>query len=231
MTETSDLQSALDEKTAQFKKLKRRQERNQRAAHAKGLLLGICSMLRPGDVVLDCGANVGDVTQPLAATGAHVHAFEPDPYAFEKLCENTKDLPNVTRYNAAVGVESGTANLMRASNFSQNPKGGSVKSTLISGGRKIDEADGIEVEVISMPDFINDLHAKSGEIAFLKMDIEGAELDLLEAMRDQGLFDKVTLTVAETHEKKFANLRPRFEKLREDIGATYPKTRVNLDWI
>ena len=41
------------------------------------------------DVVFDCGANVGDVTAPLAATGATVHAFEPDPFAFGQLSRRT----------------------------------------------------------------------------------------------------------------------------------------------
>jgi hypothetical protein len=51
----------------------RRDGRNLRHAHARGLLQGILSMLREGDVVNDCGANVGDVTAPLAATGATDH--------------------------------------------------------------------------------------------------------------------------------------------------------------
>ena len=63
------------------------------------------------------------------------------------------------------------------------------------------------------------------------MDIEGAELDLLEHMQAHGLFDLVRLTVAETHENKFRDLRPRFAALRAAVADTYPVTRVNLDWI
>ena len=222
----SDLTNALD-------KLKRRQARNQRAAHAKGLLQGICSMLKPGDCVLDCGANVGEVTVPLARTGAEVHAFEPDPFAFEKLTKATQDLPNVTLHNAEVGVSAGSIKLMRASNFADNPRGASVKSTVIAGGRMINEDDGntIDVALVSLPDFLAELHSKHGELAFLKMDIEGAELDILELMLERELFDKVRLTVAETHENKFKALRPRFKDLRKNVSQKYPETRVNLDWI
>ncbi|SEW37371.1 methyltransferase, FkbM family [Aliiroseovarius sediminilitoris] len=219
--------------TQQLEKLMRRQARNQRAAHAKGLLQGICSMLKPGDVVLDCGANIGEVTVPLAKTGAHIHAFEPDPYAFGKLSDATRDLDNVTLHNAAVGTKTGTINLMRAENFGDNPRGASVKSTVISGGRKIDETteNTLEVPLISLPDFLADLTAKHGQIAFLKMDIEGAELEILEAMLADGLFDKITLTVAETHENKFKALRDRFRALRAAVAKAHPPTRVNLDWI
>ncbi len=214
-------------------KLKRRQERNMRAAEAKGLMQGILSMLKPGDVVLDCGANLGNVTGPLAETGAIVHAFEPDPYAYQRLETRFAGRSNVVLHNAAVGPRAGTIRLMRAANFEENPKGASVKSTVVSGGRKIDEdaANAIEVALIDLPAMIRDLVARHGEIVFLKMDIEGAELELLELMLAEDLFDDIRLTVAETHENKFKDLRPRFEALRAAVDDRFPVTKVNLDWI
>jgi FkbM family methyltransferase len=226
-TEHAALKEAYD-------KLKRRQARNERANFARGLMQGILSMLKPGDVVFDCGANVGDVTAPLAETGATVHAFEPDPYAFGQLSARVQGMENVILHNVAVGVAAGSVQLMRAANFDDNPKGGSVKSTVIPGGRNINEEAGatIDVEMIALPDMIRAEAAKAGgRIAFLKMDIEGAELDLLEHMQAENLFDLVGLTVAETHENKFRDLRPRFAALREAVSAEHPVTRVNLDWI
>ncbi|SPH17394.1 31-O-demethyl-FK506 methyltransferase FkbM [Defluviimonas aquaemixtae] len=214
-------------------KLKRRQARNMRHAHAQGLMQGILSMLRPGDVVLDCGANVGAVTGPLAATGADVHSYEPDPWAFGVLSSAFADTPNVTLHNAAVGTSAGAIQLMRADNFDKNPKGASVKSTIVTGGRRIDEAEGsaIEVALVDLPATIRELVRNHGEIAFLKMDIEGAELELLETMLAEDLFAQIRLTVAETHEKKFRDLAPRFAELRRAVAERYPATKVNLDWI
>jgi len=216
---------------AELSKLKRRQERNMRAAQAKGLMQGILSMLKPEDLVLDCGANVGEITEILAKTGAKVHAFEPDPFCFEKLTKRFKKAKNVTLHNVAVGSTDGVIQLMRADNFDENPRGASVKSTVISGGRKIDEVDTIEVKLMNLPAFIAEITKESAEIAFLKMDIEGAELELLEHMQASGQFEVIRLTVAETHEHKFKELRPRFKKLRADVSAQYPITKVNLDWI
>lgn len=229
----TDISAQYAELQAAHDKFKRRAKRNARAEFARGLMQGILSMLRPGDVVLDCGANVGAVTGPLAETGATVHAFEPDPFAFEKLSERVAGMNNVVLHNAAVGVAAGKVQLMRAANFDDNPMSGSVKSTIITGGRNIDEADGatIAVTMIALPDLIREIAAKTGELAFLKMDIEGAELDLLEHMQAHGLFDLVRLTVAETHENKFRDLRPRFAALRAAVADTYPVTRFNLDWI
>ena len=215
------------------KKAKRRVARALRHAHAQGLMQGILSMLRPSDVVFDCGANVGDVTEPLSKTGAHVHAFEPDPYAYNQLQKRVGGLTNVTLHNAAVGPTSGVIKLMRAANFEDNPKGGSVKSTVISGGRNINEGKdaGIEVPLISLPDFIQETLQSHPRIAFIKMDIEGAELELLEIMLAEDLFKNIDLTVTETHERKFKELRPRFRVLRKAISAQHPVTKVNLDWI
>ena len=67
-------------------------------------------------------------------------------------------------------------------------------------------------------------------LAFLKLDIEGAELALLDRLDRDGLLHHIRLTVAETHEGKFPALRASYKALRDRIAATYPKTRVNLEW-
>jgi hypothetical protein len=85
--------------------------------------------------------------------------------------------------------------------------------------------------MIDFPAFVQGLVAQHGRVAFVKMDIEGAELDLLESMDRQNLFPAIGLTVAETHEKKFRHLAPRFAALRVSVAAKYPITKVNLDWI
>jgi len=214
-----------------LKKLKRRHQRDLRHARAEGLLQGVASMLQPGDVAVDCGANRGDVTALLAASGATVHAFEPDPYNVAKLTERFAEAPNVQVHAAAVGPVAGSIRLMRAANWEANPDLASVKSTVVTGGHNIAEGAGIDVALVDFPAFLRGLVADHGRVAFVKMDIEGAELDLLTALLDQRLFDHVQLTVAETHERKFKDLRPRFAALRSAIAEAYPPTRVNLDWI
>jgi FkbM family methyltransferase len=214
-----------------LKKLKRRHKRDLRHARAEGLLAGVASMLRPGDVVVDCGANRGDVTEVLASSGATVHAFEPDPYNVAKLQDRFASALNVTIHPVAVGTRAGTIRLMRAANWEANPDLASVKSTVVVGGHNIAEGQGIDVAMIDFPAFLRGLVAAHGRITFLKLDIEGAELDLLSAMLDARLFDDIQLTVAETHERKFKDLRPQFAALRDAITAAYPPARVNLDWI
>jgi FkbM family methyltransferase len=56
-------------------------------------LAALRRILRPGQTFVDCGANVGVWTLTAAMTlgvDGHVHAFEPNPVAFEKLGCNIK---------------------------------------------------------------------------------------------------------------------------------------------
>ena len=214
-------------------KMLRRRQRELRTAHARGVMQGVLSMLRPGDVVIDCGANRGSVSVPLAATGAIVHAFEPDPYNLARLTKAMRPFPLTVLHPCAAGTASGSVRLMRAENWQDNPRVASVSSTIIAGGRNIaaDADQGFDVPVIDFPAFVDELTAKHGEIALLKMDIEGAELEILETMLARGQFAAIRLTIVETHERKFEHLRARFEDLRRAIGAAYPVTRVNLEWM
>jgi len=221
----------LDEEQKRQRRARWKEQRRLKNARSEGMMQGIVSMLQPGDVVLDCGANVGAVCEPLAQSGATVHAFEPDPYAFSQLSARVGQFDNVTLHNAAVGSHAGTVKLQRATGFDDDPARNSVKSTIIEGGRSTDGGETVDVEMIDFPAFVRALLAEHGKIAFLKMDIEGAELDLMETMFAADMFKDIRLTVVETHEKKFKELRPRYAKLREDVGAKYPITKINLDWI
>lgn len=217
------------EKKAQM--MVRRAKRNLRKAWAEGYMKGITTLLRPGDLVFDLGANKGEVTAVLAATGADVVAYEPDPVTFAKLVTRFGGQANVTLVNAAVGVGYGTVSLLRGANFAGNEEQASVKSTILSGGRGVDAGNAVEVPLIDFPALVRDEVARRGQIAFVKMDIEGAELDILEAMDREGLFENIRGLVAETHERKFKELRDRYRALREAVAAHQPSGKINLDWI
>lgn len=227
----SDENTEIDELKKQIVKLRRRSAKQQRAARAYGMLEGVIAMLRPGDVVLDCGANMGVITAQLADSPATVHAFEPDPDCFAHLTERFADTPNVVLHNAAVGARADRLRLFRGVSGSGTLETSSVKNTLISGGRGVDEENSVLVEVIDLPAFLAGLLDKGQHIAFVKVDIEGAEIDLVNRLHDDGLLSKVSLTVVETHEKKFRHLADEFAALRKTVAENYKPTHVNLEWI
>ena len=67
------------------------------------------TILSPGDVAVDAGANIGIYTRFLSLcvgpTGC-VHSFEPSPENFRRLQAATRKLPNVRLSQAAVGESS-----------------------------------------------------------------------------------------------------------------------------
>ncbi|NDW47345.1 FkbM family methyltransferase [Ruegeria sp. PrR005] len=165
-------------------------------------MTGAAAMLRPGDVVIDCGANEGDVTEVLSATGATVHCFEPDPYAYSLLERRFSAAPNSI--------------LHHTSRWARHQRG--------CGGCDRGRDD-------RSPAFLEGLIADHGDIAMLKMDIEGAELDILEEMDARDLFAPIRVKLVEIHERKFSDLRDRFRALKTRMAGRFSPSKVNLDWI
>ena len=183
--------------------------------------------LGAGDVAIDCGANVGVFTEPLARSGALVHAFEPCPYAFSRLRERTASMPNVVLHNAAVGTEDATVRLYRREDFDERPDSASVSSSVFADKTNVEESQFVEVRQIDFPAFLAGL---PGRIAILKIDIEGAEVPLLERMLADRSIDRCDAVFAETHEAKIPALAGRTATLRE-IAATGPfADKLFLEW-
>ena len=65
--------------------MRRKVHREMRGSYCSGIMMGLRAALGPGDVCIDLGANIGEVTVPLAETGATVHAFAPDHDTFAQL--------------------------------------------------------------------------------------------------------------------------------------------------
>ena len=183
--------------------------------------------LRPGDIAIDCGANLGAITKILAATGAEVHAFEPNPDAFAILKKAVGSHPNVHLHPQAVLDAPGKLTLHLHMNYARNPERFSSGSSLIGEKRNVDETTGIEVEVIDLISFISDLNRP---IALLKIDVEGAEYAILHALLDRGLQDRVAKIFVETHAHAIPSLRQTDAALRVRIADLGLEEKIDLNW-
>jgi FkbM family methyltransferase len=138
---------------------------------------GIQRILKPGDVFLDIGANVGFFTLQAAKTvgrGGKVYAFEPAPKAREALGRNLQlnGITNVTAF--AVGLSDGAG---RASLF-LDAKNNSGASAL---HRSPHSGEAVEVELDSYDRFANQNGLPMP--ALVKIDVEGAEVKVLRGMQ------------------------------------------------
>lgn len=183
--------------------------------------------LRPGDIAIDCGANVGDMTMILAEGGANVHAFEPNPHAFEVLRKRFEDTPHVTCYNAAVGSASGRMALYLHENSRENEVYWSNGSSLLRDKPNVSSERSIEVEVIDLVTFLKGL---GKPVRVLKIDIEGAEVDLMEHFIDEGCLPLAQKIFVEVHDAKIPSLVVPTARLRERL-AKAGADHVSLDWV
>lgn len=124
------------------------------------------SGIRPGDVVVDCGANHGFSTVLFSRwTGpaGRVVAIEPLPHNVEILQRNLElnGSRNVTVHPIAAGSESGTITISTHPNAAVLRDGPSA-------------AAGIQVPVRTLDETVPDAH-----VDFLKIDVEGFELNVL----------------------------------------------------
>jgi FkbM family methyltransferase len=191
-------------------------------------LRGILRGLGAGSLVIDCGANVGDISALFLGTGASVIAFEPDPVAVDILERRFAGQPRFTLHRQAVSDHDGRASFyFHRDRDEGHARAFTVSSTLVSGKRNVDVGHAIEVEVV---DFSRFIAALGRRVDVLKLDVEGAEIGILKRMLAEGTHARIGLMLVETHETKIPGHRAEVEALRREIAARGIQN-IRLNWI
>ena len=182
--------------------------------------------LGPGDIAIDCGANVGEITDHLARAGATVYAFEPNPFAFEALTRRFAGRANVHCLPRAVSHAAGTARLYFHEHSGQDEVQWSTGSSLLDFKGNVLKDKFVDVDTVDLAAFITSLGAR---VKVLKIDVEGVEVPIVRALIDTGAIDQVDHVFVETHEHKIPELRADTDALRALIRER-GITHINLDW-
>lgn len=197
----------------------------ERKAKVDPLFKAAVGRLGEGDIALDFGANIGVYTEMLALTGATVHAYEPDPVAFEMLCKRLKDRANVTFHNSAVSSRSGEAQLFRHVAFGNDPVIASQSSSLLNNKHNVDSDSYVAIKGV---DIVEVLEAFP-RVALMKMDIEGAEVEVLNRILDAGLADRISTAFVEVHDRKEPQLGPATTALKQRF-IDHGLSQYRFDW-
>jgi FkbM family methyltransferase len=140
------------------------------------------SSTEPAPLILDCGANIGlsAIRFKQQHPRSHVVAFEADPAIAAVLQDNLTRLgfADVVIVRAAVWDRSGTV---------------SFAADRADGGRMTEQPTGQQVRATRLADYIN------RPVALLKIDIEGAEYDVLRDLYGSEKIAHVQRIVCEFH--------------------------------
>jgi FkbM family methyltransferase len=134
-------------------------------------------LLRPGDVAVDAGANIGGLAVAMArqvGPRGRVHAFEPQPHVYRTLVANAalNELDQLECWNAALGEAPGTIEVPRMDPTARHSFG----SVALDPSRRdaaADAARGLLVPVMT----VDGLALPSCRL--IKADVEGMEAHVL----------------------------------------------------
>ncbi|MEU2037094.1 FkbM family methyltransferase [Nocardia niwae] len=178
------------------------------------------ALLRPGDIALDIGANIGLSAMMFADTcpGIRVIAAEPAPVTFDCLQRNMAvHVADGVALRVAVGAARGSAPFTwypRASANSglyadraaddeateiylRNSGLDAEAIALITAG--LHEGERMDVEVTTVSAILRE-HGPDARVGLLKVDVERAELDVLLGVSDAD-WPRIRAVVAEVHDR------------------------------
>jgi FkbM family methyltransferase len=138
------------------------------------------AFFRSGDLVFDVGANLGNRTAVFLTCGARVVAFEPQPLCVAALEARFGEDRFFHLVPVALGRESGSATMYVSHEHTLSTLSAGWLSAVTESGRFGDTRwDGEEeVEVMTLDAAI----AEFGEPAFVKIDVEGYESEVLSGL-------------------------------------------------
>jgi FkbM family methyltransferase len=126
--------------------------------------------IRPGNTVLDIGANIGFYANVLSACvgeKGQVHCFEPDTTNFKHLQNNCGKLANVKLNNVAVADKAQTLKIYTSKELNVDHR-----------TYKPDNYD----QEIDIPAIAIDEYMRDKPVNFIKMDIQGFEMSAVKGM-------------------------------------------------
>ena len=131
--------------------------------------------------IIDCGSNIGlsIIYFKNYFPDATIIGFEPDPSIFQILKRNTQRFNNITLHNKALGAEKKKLSFISEGGFSGRVKEDATGSNVI------------EVDIEPLSTYID------RDIDLLKIDIEGAEYEVLKEV--QPLLQRVKKLFIEYH--------------------------------
>jgi len=178
-------------------------------------------------IILDCGSHLGESVrkfkQELGKTDYEFHMFEPNIFLFEQINTNP-EFENCKKYNNAV---SNKYEIVKFWGCTKNKN--SVGSTLEKSKANWDgitEDDYIEIQAINLSEFIQNNFSKEDYI-ILKLDIEGAEYDVLDKLLETNIIEYIDELYCEFHTQW---LSPEFAQREDNLRKKLKEINLQINY-
>ena len=144
-------------------------------------------------IIIDCGAHVG-IFSAMAATkaiGAKIYMFEPDSDMHRYVAYNMPVNSNYTLYGCALGGAEGTGSFFKSLDSSQ------TSSLCREATGHFSKISGLEERVTRISRLSDFLSLVDTRIDYLKIDIQGQEMLLVEDLVSADLLDRIDVLAVE----------------------------------
>lgn len=194
--------------------------------------------LRNSERVLfvDLGANLGQgfkwFSRYYNSSNIDFELFEPNPFCFESLSAMLRaDHRNITLHNFGAGVQDGKFKFFGLSEehggkFSQ---GGSIVKDHNSDSYESSDLTAIEVSIINFSKYLLD-KKKYYEKIVVKMDIEGAEVELLENLILNNSINFIDYLYVEFHSQFQEKKQSKYTKAREENIMSFFRSQSKVKY-
>lgn len=175
----------------------------------------------PPPYCIDCGAHAGLISDIILHCGGRVECFEPNLYLNFFLKRKFEINPLIKIHQKAVSNKSGKTKFLTFQNriLSQGNR-------IVSSVQDDETSSSYEVELVNLCEF---LEQKEERIYLLKLDVEGAEFEILPTLIEKKLYEKIDYIVCETHEYMFKDGVEKLKVIEKELEKRGVKN-IFLDW-
>lgn len=144
-------------------------------------LNNISKLIKPNSIVLDIGAQTGNMAVAYSLFANNVIAFEPNPATYEVLEKNSTCNP-ITPYNFAISAEEGECEFHYSDPGLCN---GGYASVLDRGVGVTGHSLPLDIYMVNVVDFIKSNHPDDiNNISFIKIDAEGHDKEIIPTLKE-----------------------------------------------
>ena len=183
--------------------------------------------IKPGDIVIDIGSNIGLVSEYLAKYNVQVISFEPNSVAFKEMEHYLSKYENVKIYNEAAGLKNRKVKLYKHHSTYTSKEDLTQSSSLLYEKSNVSKDIYENVKEIDFAEFILKLNKR---VELIKIDIEGYEISLINHLIDNDCLKNINKIYVELHDDTINSIKISTKELKNRINRNGLDHKFFFEW-